>query len=235
VVFSVGFVSGVTPDRWSRAWRTRETEELNLAPVNPSDQEKVLLSGQYDACFVRLPVDRDHVHCITLYSEVPVVVVPKDHVVTAYEEIALTDLADEQLVLGDVPDWAQVSTTPQLAFPKMSVKEAVDVVASGTGIVIVPMSVARMHHRKDVEHRRVLGVPQTEIGLAWRTDNDDPRIQTFIGIVRGRTENSSRSRETGTRPEKKRSASQKAADKQARQQARGQTRGQGTVRPGKWS
>ena len=30
------------------------------------------------------------------------------------------------------------------------------------------------------------------LGLAWLVDNEDPRVQTFIGIVRGRTERSSR-------------------------------------------
>jgi DNA-binding transcriptional LysR family regulator len=74
----------------------------------------------------------------------------------------------------------------------MSAGEAVEVVASGTGIVIVPMGVARLHHRKDVEHRPVLDLAKTQIGLVWRVDNDDPRVETFIGIVRGRTENSSR-------------------------------------------
>ena len=47
------------------------------------------------------------------------------------------------------------------------------------------MSVARLHHRKDVTHRTVTDLPPTTIGLAWLVDNDDPRVQTFIGIVRG--------------------------------------------------
>ena len=74
----------------------------------------------------------------------------------------------------------------------MSVRDAVEVVASGTGIVLLPMSVARLHHRKDVLHRPVTDLATTKIGLAWLVDNEDPRIQTFIGIVRGRTERSSR-------------------------------------------
>ena len=54
------------------------------------------------------------------------------------------------------------------------------------------MSVARLHHRKDVTHRTVTDLPSTTVGLAWLVENDDPRIQTFIGIVRGRSERSSR-------------------------------------------
>ena len=65
-------------------------------------------------------------------------------------------------------------------------------VATGSGIVVVPMSVARLHHRKDVVHRPVTGVAPSGVGLAWRVDDDDPRIEDFIGIVRGRTERSTR-------------------------------------------
>ena len=54
------------------------------------------------------------------------------------------------------------------------------------------MSVARLHHRKDVTFRPVTDLPTTTIGLVWRTDHDDERVQTFIGVVRGRTANSSR-------------------------------------------
>jgi hypothetical protein len=38
----------------------------------------------------------------------------------------------------------------------------------------------------------VADLPPTKIGLAWLVDSDDPRVQAFIGIVRGRTERSSR-------------------------------------------
>jgi DNA-binding transcriptional LysR family regulator len=74
----------------------------------------------------------------------------------------------------------------------MSVKDAVEVVASGTGVAVVPMSIARLHHRRDVTYRVVTDLPPTTVGLAWLVENDDPWVQRFIGIVRGRTERSSR-------------------------------------------
>jgi hypothetical protein len=54
------------------------------------------------------------------------------------------------------------------------------------------MSVARLHHRKDLTYRIVADLPPTTVGLAWRIDDEDERVQTFIGIVRGRTARSSR-------------------------------------------
>ncbi len=38
------------------------------------------------------------------------------------------------------------------------------------------------------------GLPTTKVGLAWLVDNEDDRVQTFIGVVRGRSANSTRGR-----------------------------------------
>jgi DNA-binding transcriptional LysR family regulator len=190
--FRVGFVTGATPDKWAGTWRRRHPEmPLEMVPVEQDGQERVLRSGDLDMCLVRLPIDRDGLHCIPLYDEVPVVVVAKEHVATVVDEVSLTDLADEQLVLPHPSGWTP--DAEQLAWPTMTVRDAIEVVASGTGVVIVPMSVARLHHRKDTEYRPVTDLSPTTVGLSWLVENDDPRVQTFIGIVRGRTERSSRS------------------------------------------
>jgi DNA-binding transcriptional LysR family regulator len=176
--FRVGFVPGVMPGKWERIWRERRTRRLELVPVEVADQHSVLRDGRVDMCLVRDEVDAEVFHLIPLYREVPVVVVPADHPVTAYDEIAIGELGDELDVLA--------------ANPEITVKQAVETVAAGTGIVVVPMSLARLHRRKDVDFRPVSGVPESSVGLAWLRDRDDPDIQAFIGIVRGRTERSSR-------------------------------------------
>ena len=184
-------MTGATPDKWARTWRTRHPRDpLELVPVEEHEQEAGLRSGDLDMCLVRLPIDREGLHCIPLYDELPVVVVGKDHVATVVEEVSLEDLADEQLVLPHASGWTP--DAEQLEWPPMTVRDAVEVVASGTGVVIVPMSVARLHHRKDTAYRPVVDLPPTKVGLAWLVENEDPRVQTFIGIVRGRTERSSR-------------------------------------------
>jgi DNA-binding transcriptional LysR family regulator len=190
-VFRVGFVTGATPDKWARTWRDRRRDRLVLVPVTEENQEDGLRDGSLDMCLVRLPVDRDGLHCIPLYDEIPVVVVPREHLVTAVDEVALEDLSEEQLVLPHASGWTPA--VPQLDFPPMSLKDAVEVVAAGSGVLIVPQSVARLHHRKDVAHRPVTDLPSTKVGLAWLVDNEDDRVQAFIGIVRGRTARSSRS------------------------------------------
>lgn len=189
--FRVGFVRGATPDKWARVWRERFPRELlELVPVEQEAQEGALRAGELDMCLVRLPIDRDDLHCIPLYDEVPVAVVAAEHVATVVPELALADLDDEQLVLPHPSGWTP--RAEQLEWPPMSVAEALEVVASGTGVAIVPMSLARLHARRDTAYRPVTDLPPTTVGLAWRIDSDDPRVQSFIGVVRGRTERSSR-------------------------------------------
>jgi DNA-binding transcriptional LysR family regulator len=70
--------------------------------------------------------------------------------------------------------------------------DAVATVAAGVGIAVMPMSLARLHHRKDVTYRVLRGGPVSSIALAWDADRTTPLVDTFVGIVRGRTVNSSR-------------------------------------------
>ena len=189
--FRVGFVTGATPDKWARTWRERYARDpLELVPLTEDDQEARVREGTLDMALVRLPVDRDGLHLIPLYDELPVAVVGTEHLLSLADEVTTADLAEEQLVLPERSGWTP--SVPQLDWPAMSVKEAVEVVASGTGVAVLPMSLARLHHRRDVTYRVVTDLPPTTVGLTWLVDNDDPWVQRFIGIVRGRTERSSR-------------------------------------------
>ena len=174
--FRVAFVPGVTPDKWLRIWSERYPDPIEAVPTPDDDQLTVLREGSVDMCLLRLPVDREGLHVIPLYTEVTVVVVAKDHVLTTLDELTTTDLADEHEISPD----------------GMTTQQLIEVAASGAGYVIVPMSLARLHHRRDLTSRPLIDVDGSQVGLAWRTDNEDERLERFIGIVRGRTEQSSR-------------------------------------------
>ena len=153
-------------------------------------QEDVVRRGDADLALVRLPVDTDGLHCVRLYEELPMVVAGREHVIAAVDAVRLGDLADEQLVRPHASGWRPVAE--QLAWPPMTEREAIETVAAGTGIVIVPMSVARLHQRRDVVHREVTDLPPTTIALVWLRERDDDLTQALVGVVKGRTANSSR-------------------------------------------
>lgn len=186
----LGYVTGATPDKWARAWSDRRTEPLELVRVTEDEQELAIREGRVDLALVRLPIDRDGLHLVTLYGEVPVVVAAHEHFVAAADEVTTADLVDEQLVRPHVSGWTPEAE--QLAWPPMSEREAIETVAAGTGIVIVPASVARLFHRKDVVTRPVTDLDRTQVGLAWRVERDGEDVQAFVGIVTGRTSRSTR-------------------------------------------
>ena len=186
----VAFVTGTTPDKWARAWRDQRRGRLELVPVTEDEQEGVVRRGEVDLALVRLPVDTEDLHCVRLYDEVPVVVAGRDHLISAAPEVTLEDLADEQLVRPHASGWQP--TAAQLDWPPMTEQEAIETVAAGTGIVLVPMSVARLHQRKDVVHSVVTDLPPTTVALVWRRERDDDTTQAFVGVVKGRTANTSR-------------------------------------------
>jgi DNA-binding transcriptional LysR family regulator len=190
VTFRIGFVTGAMPDRWADTWRKRRREPIELVPVTEADQERVLRDGSVDMAIVRLPVDREGLHLVPLYHEKPVAVMGTEHLLTLADELTTADLADEQVVIPERSGWRPEAQ--QLAWPPMSEKDAVETVAAGTGVALMPMSVARLYHRRDATYRVVTDLPTSGVGLAWLVENDGALPQAFVGIVRGRREGSSR-------------------------------------------
>ncbi|GAA5203616.1 LysR family substrate-binding domain-containing protein [Microbacterium jejuense] len=193
--FTLGAIPGATPGRWIDTWNDRMPHTaLELVPLAVSDQRRALVDGEVDAALVRLPIDKDGLHIIPLYDEVPVVVTSKDSHLLAVDELDTADLVGEVLVVprDDVlGSHIRGAVEPRFA-PPADTAEAIATVAAGVGIVIVPMSLARLHRRKDAEYRVLLDGPTSTVALAWVAENTTPAVDAFVGIVRGRTANSSR-------------------------------------------
>ena len=170
------YVAGVSPAKWLRAW-TERRPDLPLEAVRVEQREQLadLLDGAADVAFVRLPVDVEGLHRIPLWEEVAVAVLPKDHPLADADALTLADLEGE-------------SIAPEQDDPAMTV----ELVAAGAGYAILPHSLARLHHRRDVAAVPVTDAPPTRIALVWRVERDDADIQEFVGVVRGRTTRSSR-------------------------------------------
>ncbi|MFH8987712.1 LysR substrate-binding domain-containing protein [Streptomyces sp. NPDC017940] len=194
--FRLAYVPGVTPAKWVRVWNERLPDvPLTLVPVAPADADGLLRGGGADAGLVRLPVDRTVLSAIPLYTETTVVVVPKDHLVTAAEEVSAEDLADEVVLhpLDDTLGWAKLPGRPAFERPATTA-DAIELVAAGIGVLAVPQSLARLHHRRDLTYRPLTGVPQSGVVLSWPEDATTDLVEEFIGIIRGRTVNSTRGR-----------------------------------------
>ncbi|MFH0517603.1 LysR family transcriptional regulator substrate-binding protein [Streptomyces sp. M41] len=186
----------MTPSKWVRIWDERYPDvPLTLLPATAAEAPELLRAGDADAGFVRLPVDRTVFSAIPLYTETTVVVVPKDHIVAAVDEVTVEDLADEVVFhpLDDVLGWERPPGQPAFERPATTA-DAVELVAAGVGLLVVPQSLARLHHRKDLTYRTLVDAPQSSIALSWPQDATTDPVEDFIGVVRGRTVNSTRGR-----------------------------------------
>ncbi|MEW9549596.1 LysR family substrate-binding domain-containing protein [Nonomuraea sp. NPDC050783] len=235
-VFRLAYVPGVTPAKWVRIWAERLPDvPLTLVDAPVGEAAGLLRDGGADAGFVRLPIDRAELSVIPLYVETTVVVVPKDHAVAAADEVTAADLADDEVLwpLDDTLEWAVRPGSPAFTRPATTA-EAVELVAAGAGLLLVPQSLARLHHRRDLTYRPVTDAPQSQVALAWPTAATTDLVEDFIGIVRGRTANSSRGRTTAPPPAEKpaRRQPQKPAQKNtARRRATQPTRRKKGPRP----
>lgn len=209
--FRLAYVPGVTPTKWVRVWSERIPDvRLELVSVPAPGADAFIRAGHADAGLLRLPIDRTDLSAIPLYTETPVVVVPKDHVYCAADAITLADLSDEVVLdpLDEPLEWAAIPGEAAAERPR-STADAIELVAAGVGVVVVPQSLARLHHRKDLTYRPVTEAPESRIALTWREDHTTELVEEFIGIVRGRTVNSSRGR--NRTPAEKKSAQKKSA------------------------
>ncbi|MFJ6949691.1 LysR substrate-binding domain-containing protein, partial [Streptomyces wuyuanensis] len=194
--FRLAYVPGVTPGKWVRIWQERLPDvPLELVPVTAAEAPGLLRDGGADAGVVRLPVDRAVFSAIPLYTETTVVVVPKDHAVAAVDEVSLADLAQDVVFhpLDDTLEWRDLPGLPAIERPAATA-DAIELVAAGVGVLVVPQSLARLHHRRDLTYRTVVDAPRSSVALSWPEDRTTDLVDDFIGIVRGRTVNSTRGR-----------------------------------------
>lgn len=175
----VAFVPGVTPGKWERVWRERRPAgRLHLVPLAQEAALASLGDGTAHMALARDTAADDRWHAIQLYRENPVVVAPRGSLVASLDLVDLADLDGENVLPADLA--------------RGDGGDAVELVAANVGVVVLPQSVARALSRKDVVARPLRDAPDTGISLVWPIDDPHPLCDVFVGIVRGRTANSSR-------------------------------------------
>jgi DNA-binding transcriptional LysR family regulator len=190
-----------------------------LHAIAAADAADALRASTIDVALLRPPVDTSGLAVIPLYEETTVVVVPTDHVFSAVDAVGIADLDGEPILipLDDVVAWAAAPGVEVDHRPETT-KDATELVATGIGALIVPQSLARLHHRKDLTYRPITDAPTCPVALAVPEGQQPALVEEFIGIVRGRKPSSSRGR---AEPAPKRTAREKTLAKQAARAAAG--------------
>ena len=221
---SVGYVPGGTPAKWARNWAQRNPGiALRLSAVSAAHAADAVRGAEVDVALLRLPADTSGLSVIPLYEETTVVVLPADHLLSAADELIASELDGEPVVvpLDSVVEWSDPPGSPIDHRPETTAA-ATELVAAGLGVLIVPQSLARLHHRKDLTYRPISDAPTCAVALAVPEGPQDELVEEFIGIVRGRKPGSSRGQ---AQPAPKRTAREKTLAKQAARAATGRKPG----------
>ncbi|MGV0585019.1 LysR family substrate-binding domain-containing protein [Mycobacteroides chelonae] len=211
---TLGYVPGGTPAKWARIWAERHPGvPLQLRAVAAADAADAVRAGTVDVALLRPLSDSAGLAVIPLYDETTVAVVPADHHLSAADAITAADLDGEPTLvpLDDVLDWDNVPGAPVEHRPETT-EDAIELVAAGLGTLIVPQSLARLYHRKDLTYRPIADAPTCPVALAFPEGAQSALVEEFIGIVRGRKPGSSRGQ---AEPAPKRTAREKTLAKQA--------------------
>ena len=221
---TVGYVPGGTPAKWARTWAQRNPAvTLTLIGLAAAGAADAVRTGVVDVALLRLPTDTSGLAVIGLYEETTVAVVPADHLLSAADELTAADLDGQPrlIPLDDVVDWLQAPGTGVDHRPE-NTAAAIEFVAAGVGVLIVPQSLARLHHRRDLTYRPITDAPTCVVALAVPEGPQSELVEEFIGIVRGRTPGSSRGQ---AEQSPKRNAREKALARQAARAAAGNVAG----------
>lgn len=180
--FVVGFMPGLIVTDAVRAIRDRHPGlTVDLVRTSWIDQTDVLRDGRADVSYVRLPVDRSGLTLRPLLEEPRVAMLPAAHRLAGKESIEIAELAGDDLLQDPaaVPEWPGGATPA----PSSAVEEKLEHVASGRGVVVLPLSTARFYTRPDVVWARIADIGPNRVSLAWDSTRRDPLIAEFAALA----------------------------------------------------
>ncbi|MFJ9814810.1 LysR family transcriptional regulator [Streptomyces sp. NPDC101151] len=172
----VGFRAGVVVTHALRAfWATHPDVEGHARRIEWDDQERLILDGTVDVAYVRRPVQEDGLELRPLYGEPRVAMLPDGHRLAGKQELSLADLEAET--------WLRYSDPLPGDLPIRTIEEKFECVAAGTGITLVPRSVAEQYSRPDISYVPVTDAEPDQVLLAWAAGRHSPLIAAFAEVA----------------------------------------------------
>ena len=173
----VGFRAGVIPTPAITAVRELHPNlEVEVKRLEWDDQEHNLLFGDVDVAYVRQPINERGLRLIALFQERRLAALPRDHPLADAIELSERDLSHERHLRYLEPP-APGRT------PIRSVEEKLEHVASGRGIILLPLSATRHYTRPDVVYVPVVDAEPDQVWLAVVAGRDSVVIDDFAAAA----------------------------------------------------
>ncbi|MEU6143707.1 LysR substrate-binding domain-containing protein [Streptomyces sp. NPDC047081] len=176
--FVVGFRAGVVVTHVLRAFGAAHPDvDVQARRVEWDDQEQLILDGTVDVAYVRRPIREQGLRLLPQYTEDMVAMLPAEHRLAGKQELRRADLDGET--------WLRYVDPRPDDVPIRTVEEKFERVAAGTGITLVPVSVAEQYSRPDITYVPVVDAEPGAVLLAWDAGRHSALVEAFVAAARG--------------------------------------------------
>jgi DNA-binding transcriptional LysR family regulator len=183
------------PSAVARFRRAHPHVDVRLQYIRTQGQKVALANGDIDVGYMIGPFDHRDYHAVQLSSETLYVVTPRNHPLLLRPSITPGDLADQDIILGDMREWeeyrwrldemfASEGIALRVALEASNTLALLGLVAAGLGVTIYPESLIGFLGR-NVEVRPIMhpGFRSKTI-LVWKRSNRAPQLQAFVQLGR---------------------------------------------------
>ncbi|MGX1849969.1 LysR family transcriptional regulator [Streptomyces sp. NPDC055299] len=144
--------------------------EIDVFPLRWWEQDAPLRDGRAHVGYLRRPFDDAGLHTVPIGHETKVACLPVTHPLAGRHTLTSTDLDGESIL-----DVRTRRTS--------SLEEKFELIASGQGIALVPLSVAGSYSRPDLVYLSVTDALPVETCLAAPESSAAGPVQDFLGIA----------------------------------------------------
>ena len=170
---------------------------INLRYMRTQGQKQALAKDEIDLGYMIGPFNHADFHSVTLADDPLYLVAPRHHRLTRLREIRPSDLAEEDLILGDMIEWEAYRWRLDNMFSAQGVAMKVrleasntlallGLVAAGLGVTIYPKSLIGFLG-KNVEARPIRHANfRIETVLVWKRTNRAKTVRSFVELAKKR-------------------------------------------------
>jgi DNA-binding transcriptional LysR family regulator len=180
-VLVVGFRTGILPTAAVRAFSAEHPDvSVEVQRLEWDDQEQAVLGGRVDIAYVRRPINDRGLRLTPLYTERRLAALRSDHPLAGRASLTVDEIAREHHLRYLEP----VQIGPTRTTVLRSVEEKLEYVASGFGMIVLPLSATRHYTRPDIVYVPVTDAEPDEVLLACESSRRSKRITAFIAAAR---------------------------------------------------
>lgn len=183
------------PSAMTRFRRSHPHIDVKLQYIRTQGQKIALANGEVDIGYMIGPFDHPDFQTLQLSSEPLYVVTPRNHPLLLRPKISPGDLADQDIILGDMREWEEYrwrlndmfsgeGIALRVALEASNTLALLGLVAAGLGVTIYPESLIGFLGR-NVEVRQIMhpGFRSKTI-LAWKRSNRSPQVKAFVEVAK---------------------------------------------------